>query len=87
MNLRSLMENRELKHATFSTHEGSANGFRTFRSPPTFWGARDQPEPGSFFPRIKDTGNEVAFFVAFAYCISLFHLEDKIFCYLKELHV
>ena len=31
-----------------------------FLSPPTFWEARDQPEPGSFFPRMKDPGNEVA---------------------------
>ena len=30
-----------------------------FLSPPTFWEARDQPEPGSFFPRMKDPGNEV----------------------------
>ena len=30
-------------------------------SPPTFWEARDQPEPGSFFPRMKDPGNEVVF--------------------------
>ena len=30
-----------------------------FLSSPTFWKARDQPEPGSFFPRIKDQGNEV----------------------------
>ena len=29
-------------------------------SPPTFWEARDQPEPGSLFPRMKDPGNEVA---------------------------
>ena len=28
-------------------------------SPPTFWEACDQPEPGSFFPRMKDPGNEV----------------------------
>ena len=28
-------------------------------SPPTYWKARDQPEPGSFFPRMKDPGNEV----------------------------
>ena len=27
-------------------------------SRPTFWEARDQPEPGSF-PRMKDPGNEV----------------------------
>ena len=32
---------------------------RIFLSPPTFWEARDQPEPGSFFPRMKDPGNEV----------------------------
>ena len=31
-----------------------------FLSSPTFWEARDQPEPGSFFPRMKDPGNEVA---------------------------
>ena len=30
-----------------------------FLSRPTFWEARDQPEPGSFFPRMKDPGNEV----------------------------
>jgi len=30
-----------------------------FLSPPTFWDARDQPELGSFFPRMKDPGNEV----------------------------
>ena len=34
-------------------------------SPPTFWEARDQPEPGSFFPRsiwggeMKSPGNKV----------------------------
>ena len=32
-----------------------------FLSPPTFWEARDQPEPGSFFPRMKDPGNEVVY--------------------------
>ena len=31
-----------------------------FLSPLTFWEARDQPEPGSFFPRMKDPGNKVA---------------------------
>ena len=31
-----------------------------FLSPYSFWEARDQPEPGSFFPRMKDPGNEVA---------------------------
>ena len=31
-----------------------------FLSPPTFWEARDQPEPGSFFPRMKDPGNEMS---------------------------
>ena len=30
-----------------------------FLSPPTVWDARDQPEPGSFFPRVKGPGNEV----------------------------
>ena len=34
-----------------------------FLSPPTFWEARDQPEPGSFFPRMKDPGNEVGKFM------------------------
>ena len=28
-------------------------------SPPTFWEARDQPEAGCFFPRMKDPGNEL----------------------------
>ena len=32
---------------------------QSFLSPPTFWEARDQPEPGFFFPRMKDPGNEV----------------------------
>ena len=31
-----------------------------FLSPPTFWEARDQPEPRSFLPRMKDPGKEVA---------------------------
>ena len=30
-----------------------------FLSPPTFWEARYQPEPGSFLPRMKDPGNEL----------------------------
>ena len=30
-----------------------------FLSPPSFWEARYQPEPGSFFPRMKDPENEV----------------------------
>ena len=30
-----------------------------FLSPSTFREARDQPEPESFFPRMKDRGNEV----------------------------
>ena len=30
-----------------------------FLSPPTFWEARYQPEPESFFPRMKDPRNEV----------------------------
>ena len=29
-------------------------------SPPNLWEARDQPEPGSFFPWLKGPGNEVA---------------------------
>ena len=33
--------------------------FAVFLSPLTFWEARDQAEPGSFFPRMKDPGNEV----------------------------
>ena len=40
-----------------------------FLSPPTFWEARDQPEPGSFFPRMKDPGNEVGF--NFPFCVAL----------------
>ena len=31
-----------------------------FLPPPTFWEESDQPEPGSFFPGMKDPGNEVA---------------------------
>ena len=31
-----------------------------FLSPPSFWEARDQPEAGSFFPRMKGLGNEVS---------------------------
>ena len=30
-----------------------------FLSPPTFCKALDQPEPGSFFPRMKDPGNKI----------------------------
>lgn len=41
-----------------------------FLSPPTFWEARDQPEPGSSFPRMKDPGNE--FDAIAAYKISAF---------------
>ena len=37
-----------------------------FLSPPTFWEARDQPEPGSFFPWMKDPGNEVDVAKSFA---------------------
>ena len=54
-----------------------------FLSPPTFWEARDQPEPGSFFPRMKDPGNEVGFLapecklrILFFFCFLLF------FCFL-----
>ena len=36
-----------------------------FLSPPTFWEACDQPEPGSFFPRMKDPGDEVGPVVAY----------------------
>ena len=33
----------------------------------SFLEARDQPEPGSFFPRMKDPGNEVATSLAITY--------------------
>ena len=42
-----------------------------FLSPPAFWEARDQAEPGSFFPRMKDPGKEVGFWACANYLALL----------------